>query len=162
MDFAIQFKQQGTTEKQALAAAEKRKNAPTVWRLLCEYFVEQRQPVMGFLFLAGARRVDMTLEQMAKSLELDVWDCLSLYQRAEARLRRQGQYARRFRAFLAGFDAGEREQAATVQECIAKTYEEIALELGCNWQRVQQIEHEALEKLRKNPKALELLMEVRQ
>jgi DNA-directed RNA polymerase specialized sigma24 family protein len=159
--FQKQYRQQGTTEKQALAAAERRANAPTPWRLLCDFYLEQDDADFEFLLLTAQRRTAMDVSEVAEALGLDQWEVLALLRAAEIRLKRSRGFAARFTEFLDKFDGGEREQAVTVQDGYAMTYEEIGLELGCAWQRVQQIEQEALAKLRSNPKALKLLMEAR-
>jgi DNA-directed RNA polymerase specialized sigma24 family protein len=147
--FQIQYKQQGTTEKQAVAAEKKREEAPTSWRLLCEFFVDQRRAPLAFLLLASQRRTEKPIDEIAARLEMDEWELLAALRAAEIRLLRNGAFARRFSEFLEEFDGEERAQAVTVQDGFAMTYEEIGLELGIAWQRAQQIEQEALAKLRK-------------
>lgn len=114
---------------------------------------------LPFLLLASQRVTHMTIDQVAKCLQLDEWETLEAAAIAESRLATDPDFAATFEAFLDALNGERREQARTVQEHVAMTYEEIAAELGLARQRVQQIEKEALQKLRDNPQVMAALME---
>lgn len=114
---------------------------------------------LPFLLLASQRCTDLTIDQVAECLQLDEWDTLEAAATAESRLATDPVFAATFEHFFDSLNGGEREQARTVKENVAMTYEEIAAELGLCWQRVQQIEKRALSKLRDNPEVIAALME---
>ncbi len=157
--FAVEYKQQGTTEKRAEQAEKRKEETETPWDRLLAYYESKDRAPLSFLLLASQRRTDMDIGEVGAEVGIDPWEALAAARAAELRLSGR-QFAKRFNEFLDGFDDLEgREQATTVQDGFAMTYEEIGLRLGISWQRVQQIEQGALAKLRKNPRALKLLME---
>lgn len=165
--FQVHHRQQGTTEKQHLVAQERLANTPTLWTRLCDYF-DNVGGLFEYLLLASQRKTNALIDEVAKTWGLDEWAALIALKRAEVKLVDDQEYTRGFKRFLRGFDVyleetgvATREQAYTVQDGYAMTYEEIGEKLGISWQRVQQIEQEALEKLRKDPKLLAALMEAR-
>ncbi len=114
---------------------------------------------LPFLLLASQRVTDLPVDWVAKCLKLDEWDALEKIAETERRLAEDQGFAEKFQEFLNSYEAQERAQAYTVKRAVEMTYEQIAAEMGLCWQRIQQIEKEALEKLRSNPEALAMLME---
>lgn len=114
---------------------------------------------LPFLLLASQRLTDLPIDWVAKCLKLSEWDALEKILDTEKRLAEDQDFSDQFQEFLDSYRPPDRAQACTVQKSVAMTYEEIAPVIGVCWQRVQQIEKEALAKLRGNPRAIEMLME---
>lgn len=104
--------------------------------------------------LASQRVTGLTVESVAKLLQVDELDAVVALIAAEHRLASDAEFAAQFEAFLEALDS-KREQATNYTH--AMTYEEIAAELGVCWQYVQQVEKRALAKLRDNPEAREMM-----
>lgn len=164
--FKTYHAQQGTTDLQAQAAKERAATTPTLWTMLCDY-AEESGERFAYLLLAAQRKTNAMIDEVAAAWGLDEWEALAALKDSELRLVDDREFTRGFKKFLRGFDlyledlgVGTREQAFTVADGYAMTYEEIGEKLGISWQRVQQIEQEALEKIRKDPKLMATLMEV--
>lgn len=114
---------------------------------------------LPFLLLASQRLTELPIDWIAGCLKLDEWDALEALADAEKRLNTDQLFADAFQEFFDSYRGDERAQAHTVKKFVAMTYEEIGAKIGLSWQRVQQIEKEALEKLRADPVALAMLME---
>lgn len=114
---------------------------------------------LPFLLLASQRVTEMSIDQVADFLQLDEWDMLEATAAAESRLAIDSVFAESFEHFLESLKGNEREQARTVKDHVAMTYQEIGAEMGLCWQRIQQIEKRALRKIRNNPEAITALME---
>jgi len=159
--FAIEHKFNGTTEKRFEEAQKRVEGTYTEWKRLLDFYQENPRSPISFVLLAAGRRTQADVEEIAEALDLDPWEVVIATQAAEDKLARRPEFAREFSRFLDGFEGDQREQAVTVQDNYAMTYEEIGEKMGIAWQRVQQIEQEALAKLRADPKALRMLMEAR-
>lgn len=114
---------------------------------------------LPLLLVASQRRTALTIDQVAKILDLDEWDALSLAVKAEGRLAADPDFALALESLLSDFDGEQRAQSSTYDH--AMTYEEVAAEMGISWQRVQQIEKRAFRKLRDSGLLDELLEGIR-
>jgi len=171
--FAVEYRQQGTTEKRNDAREERKKTQVTPWTCLVECFQKQKRTPVSFLFLAARRRTWLTPEEIAEELNrlssagenLTAADVHLFTVAAERRLKRRGTYARRFNTFLeladveikkereklaaaeSETDRAIREQAEDVQYAYHMTFQEIGWQRGSSWQRAQQEVNEAMAEL---------------